>query len=198
MNFVTFTSFTSNQTLYEMNIKLSLMILNDHTIDNTLSREFIRKKVADVIDFANARFKIIYDDKHKSFAFNSKDKVYLRLHREYSLSEKSNHKLFNQRFDSYVIKRKVENAVYELILSQNARIHFVISIAQLKSAKNDSNLFDKSRSINSDFVKMNENTSTKKSYEVERILKKRIRKYEKIIVKQYLIKWKDWNSEHNT
>jgi hypothetical protein len=45
MNFVTFTSFTSNQTLYEINIRLSLMILNDHTVDSTLSREFIRVRV---------------------------------------------------------------------------------------------------------------------------------------------------------
>jgi hypothetical protein len=198
MNFITFTRFTSNQALYEVNIRLSLMTLNDHAVDSTITRKFIRKKVADVIDFVNARFKIIYDDKHKFFAFNSEDKIYLRLHREYILSKKNNHKLFNQRSDSYLIKRKIENAVYELILSQNARIHFVISIAQLKSAKDDSNFFDRFRSINSDFVKMNEDTSTRRSYEVERILKERIRKYEKITIKQYLIKWKDWESEHNT
>ncbi len=198
MNFIIFTSFTSNQTLYEVNIKLSLMILNDHTKNSTLARELIRKKIADVIDFANARSKIIYDDKHKSFAFNSKNKIYLRLHREYSLSEKNNHKLSNQRSNLYVIKRKIENVVYELILSQNARIHLVISIAQLKSAEDDADSFNKSRLTNSDFVEMNEDTSTKRSYEVERILKERIRKYEKITVRQYLIKWKDWESKHNT
>ncbi len=198
MNFIAFTNFTSNQTFYEVNIRLSLMTLNEHAIDSTITRKFIRKKVADAIDFANARFKIIYDDKHKSFAFNSKDKIYLRLHREYTLSKKNNHKLFNQRSDSYLIKRKIENTVYELILSQNARIHFVISIAQLKSAKDDFDFFDKLRSINSDLVEMKEDTSTKRSYEIERVLKKRIRKYEKITMKQYLIKWKDWKSKHNT
>ncbi len=155
------------------------MILNDLTVDNAFSREFIRKKITDVIDFVNARFKIIYDDKHKFFAFNSKDKIYLRFHREYILLKKSNHKLFNQRSNSYIIKRKVENAVYELIFSQNARIHFVIFITQLKSTKDDSNFFDRFRSINSKFVEMKENTSTKKSYEFERILKEKIRKYEK-------------------
>jgi hypothetical protein len=197
MNFIIFTSFTSNQTLYEVNIKLSLMILNDHTKNNTFTRKLIRKKVVNVIDFVNARFKIIYDDKHKSFAFNSKNKIYLRLHREYSLSEKNNHKLSNQRSSSYVIKRKIENVVYELILSQNARIHLVISIAQLKSAEDDADSFNKSRFINSESVEMNEDTSTKRLYEVERILKERIRKYEKITVRKYLIKWKDWESKHN-
>jgi hypothetical protein len=188
MNFVIFTNFTSNQTLYEVNIRLSLMILNDRTVDNTLAKQFIRKKAADVIDFVNARFKIIYDDKHKSLAFNFEDKVYLRLHHEYSLSKKENVKLSSQRSNSYTIVRKVKNAAYKLDLSENSRIHFVISIAQLKSTKDDSDLFNRFRSINSDFVKTNENTSTKRSYEVERILKKRMRKYEKITVKQYLIK----------
>ncbi len=172
-----------------MNIRSQITLLvEDFRKNQQHLREIIRKNVADVINYVNVRSKIIYDEKHKLLAFNSDDKVYLRLHREYILSEKSNHKLSNQRSDSYVIKRKVENAVYELILFENARIHFVISIAQLKSTKDDSDLFDRSRSINSDLVKMNEDTSTKRSYEVERILKKRIRKYEKITVKQYLIK----------
>jgi hypothetical protein len=151
-------------------------------------RKIIRKDVIDVIDFANVRFKVIYDDKHKSFAFNSKNKVYLRLHREYSLSKKSNFKLSNQRSDSYVIKRKMKNAVYELILSQNARIHFVIFIAQLKSAKDDSDSFNRLRSINSESVDMNDDISIKRFFEVKKILKKRTRKYEKINVVQYLIK----------
>jgi hypothetical protein len=189
MNTIAFTEYSLNQTLYEMNIRSQIMLLvEDFRKNQQHLREIIRKDVADVIDYVNARFKIIYDEKHKLLAFNSDDKVYLRLHREYILSEKDNHKLFNQRSGSYVIKRKIENAVYELILLENARIHSVISIAQLKSAKDDSDFFDRSRSINPDLVKMKENTSTKRSYEVERILKKRIRKYEKITVKQYLIK----------
>jgi hypothetical protein len=200
MNILTSTKYVSNEVLYEMNTRSQLIWLNEEVFKNNqqLLRKIIRKDVADVIDFANARFKVIYDDKHKSFAFNSEDKIYLRFHREYSLSKKNNSKLSNQRSDSYVIKRKIENAVYELILSQNVRIHLVIFIAQLKSAKDDSDSFDRSRSTNSESVKMiNENTSTERSYEVERILKKRMRKYEKITVKQYLMKWKDWESKHN-
>ncbi len=198
MNFIIFTSFTSNQTLYEVNIRLSLMMLNDHTVDSTFVRKFIRKKVANVIDFANTRFKIIYDDKHKSLAFNSENKVYLRLHHEYSLFEKENFKLSSQRFDSYTVKRKVDNVVYELNLSFNIRIHSIISIAQLEFVEDDLDSYNRSRSTNSESVKMiNENTQTKRSYEVKRILKERMRKYEKITVKQYLIKWKDWESKHN-
>jgi hypothetical protein len=174
-----------------MNTRSQLSLLNkDETIiDSEIIREIIRKDVADVIDFVNARSKIIFDRKHQALIFNSNDKVYLRLHHEYFLLEKENLKLSSQRFDSYVIKRKIENAVYELNLSLNIRIHSIISIAQLKFVEDDSDSYNRSRSTNSESVKMiNENTSTKRSYEVERILKKRIRKYEKIAVKQYLIK----------
>ncbi len=200
MNTIVFTRYSSNQTLYEMNTRSQLTLLNK---DNDLHdnqkflKEIIRKDVADVIDFANARFKVIFDIKHQSIAFNTEDRVYLRLHHEYFLLEKENIKLSHQRSDSYVIKRKIERAAYELKLSKNARIHLVISIAQLKSTENDSDFFNRSRSTNSKSVKMNEDSSTKRSYEMKRILKERIRKYENITVKQYLIKWTDWKSEHN-
>jgi hypothetical protein len=198
MNTVAFTKYSFNQTLYEMNIKSHITLLIEEFRENQQHlREIIRKNVADVIDFANARFKIIYDDKHKSLVFNIEDKVYLRLHNEYFLLEKENSKLSNQRFDSYTVKRKIDNVVYELNLSFNTRIHSIISIAQLKSTSN-SDLYSKSRSTNSESVEMiNEDISIKRSYEMKRFLKKRSRKYEKIVVKQYLIKWKDWKSKHN-
>jgi hypothetical protein len=200
MNIITSTKYVSNKVLYEMNTRSQLVWLSEEVFENNqqLLRKIIRQKVVDVIDFANTRFKIIYDDKHKFLAFNSKDKVYLRLHRKYSLSKKSNFKLSNQRSSSYVIKRKMKNAVYELILSQNVRIHFVIFIAQLKSAKDDSDSFDRLRSINSESIDINDDISIKKSFEVKKILKKRTRKYEKINVVQYLIKWSGWEFEHNS
>jgi hypothetical protein len=150
MNTIAFTEYSFNQTLYEMNIRSQITLLIDDFRKNQQHlRDIIRKNVANVIDFVNVRFKIIYDDKHKSFAFNIEDKVYLRLHNEYFLPERDNLKLFNQRSDSYTIKRKIENAVYELNLSQNSRIHSVIFIAQLKSTFG-SDSFNRLRSINSD------------------------------------------------
>jgi uncharacterized protein YjaG (DUF416 family) len=150
-------------------------------------KEIIRIEIFNVIDFANARFKAIFDEKHKSLVFNTKDKVYLRLHHEYSLSKKENAKLSQQRFDSYTIKKKVDNVVYELNLSSNVRIHSIISIAQLKSAF-DLDSFDRSRFINFELVKTEKDIADKKSYEIERVLDKRARKYEKITITQYLIK----------
>jgi hypothetical protein len=198
MNIITSTKHVSNEVLYEMKTRSQLIWLSEEVFENNqqLLREIIRKDVADVINFANARFKVIYDDKHKCFAFNSEDKTYLRLHHEYSLLEKENSKLSNQRSDSYIILRKIGNQAYVLNLSTTSRIHSVIFIAQLKFAsKSDS--FDRSRSINSKLIEINDDTAIKKSFEVERVLKKRNKKYDKITIVQYLIKWKSWELEHN-
>ncbi len=180
-----------------MNIKSQITLLIENFKKNQqFLREIIRKNVANVINFVNARFKIIYDDKHKSLAFNTEDKAYLRLHHEYSLLEKRNSKLSNQRSNSYIILRKIDSLAYELNLSVTFRIHSVIFIAQLKSTS-DFDSYERSRSINFESIEMKDDIVDKKSYEVERILKKRNRKYEKITMIQYLVKWKKWKLEHN-
>ncbi len=191
MNTVTSTEFTPNQTLYDTNTRSQLTLLNDTAEypleDRQFLRQMIRKDVAEVIDFANARFKVVFDSNHKPMTFNTEDKVYLRLHHEYSLSEKDNSKLFNQRVGPFVIKRKIGNAAYELKLSSTSRVHSVISIAQLKSASGP-DPFNRPRPTNLGTIHMKGDTSTKKSYEVKKILKRRTRKYEKIAVIEYLIK----------
>jgi hypothetical protein len=126
------------------------LLIEDFKENQQYSRKIIRKNVVDVINFANARFKIVYDDKHKSLAFNIEDKIYLQLHNEYFLLEKRNLKLSNQRFDSYTVKRKINNVVYELNLSFNTRIHSIISITQLKVVEDNSDSYNRSRSTNSE------------------------------------------------
>jgi hypothetical protein len=206
MNIITSTEYSSNQMLYKHNINWKLFMIiaetnflhemNREDVNLSHIRDIVRRDVVNVIDFVNVRAKMIYDDHHKSMTFNSEDKVFLRLHHEYSLSKKSNFKLSNQRANSYTIIRKIENAAYELNLSENSRIHFVIFIAQLESAS-DSNSYNRARLINSEFVEVHDDTAIKKSFEVERILKKRNRKYDKIMIVHYLIKWKSWEFEHN-
>ena len=76
-----------------------------------------RKKISNVISFAIAKIKIAYDAKHQIFKFNLDDYVYLRLHRDYNLSDKINSKLFNQRIDSFLVKRRIERLTYKFDLS---------------------------------------------------------------------------------
>lgn len=71
-------------------------------------RDIVRRDVVKVIDFVNVKAKMIYNDHHKLMTFNSKDKVFLRLHHEYSLSKKNNFKLSNQRASSYTIIHKIK------------------------------------------------------------------------------------------
>jgi hypothetical protein len=199
MNIKTFTEHSPNETLYEMNTRSQLILLNEEQIfiKNELTRDIIRTNVDNFIDFANVKAKIIYDGKHKFMTFNAEDKIYLRLHHEYFLLEKKNSKLSNQRFGSYTVKRKVDNAVYELNLSFNSRIHSVISIAQLEFAEDESDSYNRSRSSNSRSIEVKDDTTKKQSFEMKKILQKRTRKYDKIVVVQYLLKWRDWEFEHN-
>ncbi len=122
----------------------------------------------------------------------------MRLHNEYFLLEKENLKLSNQRFDLYTVKRKVNNVVYELNLSFNTRIHSIISITQLKFVEDDSDSYNRSRSTNSESVEIKSDTFIKRFFEIETILKKRNKKYDRTKVIQYLMKWLKWKSEHNS
>jgi hypothetical protein len=197
MNIITSTEFSSNQILYEFNTIWKLSALNENIeIEFFKDREIIRIDVANVIDFASAKAKIIYDNHHKALTFNIEDKAYLRLHHEYFLFEKKNSKLSNQRLNSYIILRKIDNLAYELNLSATFRIHSVIFIIQLESTLN-SDSYERSWSINLESIEMKNDIVDKNSYEVERILKKRNRKYEKITMIQYLVKWKRWKLNHN-
>ena len=53
---------------------------------------------------------------HMFFLLKSKDKTFLKLHHEYFLFEKHNRKLFNQKIDSFLVKRRVKRFAYEFKL----------------------------------------------------------------------------------
>ena len=81
------------------------------------NRFVFQKEIDDVIAFVVAKSKILYDKKHQFLKFNFDDKTYLRFHHEYSLSSQINVKLFNQRIESFLIKRRIDKLAYELNLS---------------------------------------------------------------------------------
>ena len=76
-----------------------------------------KQKAVAAIAFVNAKTKMYYDARHQSFMFNVENRVYFRLHHEYILSDHFNKKMFNQRCDSFMIKRRVNKLAYELDLS---------------------------------------------------------------------------------
>ena len=76
----------------------------------------IKQKISNVVFFGNAKAKLMYDKRHKSFFLKKGDKAYLRLHKGYKLSDESNRKLFNQRCGPFLIKRRIGRLAYELKL----------------------------------------------------------------------------------
>jgi hypothetical protein len=75
-----------------------------------------RQEAVDAVSFANVKVKILHDKRHKPLFLKSGEKAFLRLHKEYNLSEIINKKLSQQRCDSFTIKRRVSRLVYELDL----------------------------------------------------------------------------------
>ena len=76
-----------------------------------------QQKTADVTIFVNVKIKIYYDVKHQFIFFRFDDRVYLRLHQNYKFFDNHNRKMFNQRCEFFIVKRRVERLAYELNLS---------------------------------------------------------------------------------
>jgi hypothetical protein len=91
------------------------------------------------------------------------------------------------------MKRRIDRLTYELDLSLRWKIHSMIFVTQLKFASQDS--YKRIKLDHLDFVFVKKDIETYKSYEIERILNKRTRQYEKIKMNQYLIRWKRYESE---
>ena len=122
------TDLTSNEIVYEFKMKNKLTTLST-TIDGKLMqnkqlkknlnkiRLQFRQKISNAVFFDNVKAKLMYDKRHKPFFLKKGDKTYLRLHKEYKLSDEFNKKLFNQRCDLFLIKRRISRFAYELKLS---------------------------------------------------------------------------------
>ena len=157
-----------------------------------------RIEIANVIFYVKAKFKIMYDARHVSLLLKSSEKAYFRLHHEYILSDKLNRKLFNQRCDFFLIQKRVDRLTYQLILFFQWKIHSIISITQLKLYSNE-NSYQRFRSDYLDEVKLKElsNTTSEKNYEMKNLINRRQKTFDKTIVKQYLIHWKNYESEYD-
>ena len=186
-----------NEIVYDFKIRKTLTALNIENHINIEKERFRhRAEAVDVTSFAAVKFKIYYDVRHQSLLLKSDDQTFLRLNHEYFLSEKSNSKLFNQRIESFLVKRRIERLIYELELSSQWRVHSVVSIAQLKPMF-DTNSYNRYRSHHSAFVHMKEDTEVEKFYEVKKLINRRIRRYEKKNVTQYLIRWVEYESKYD-
>ncbi len=78
-----------------------------------------------------------YDKRHIPLLLNLGDFVSLKLHHRYRVSSVKNKKLNLQRLRRFKVKRRVSPLIYELELSSYIKIHFIISVTNLKSLFSD-------------------------------------------------------------
>ena len=164
------------------------------------SKNWLKRKTINVIEtkvviiWINLTIKIIYDKHHKSLKLKIDDQVFLRLHKEYFLSFVKFSKLSIQRIESFKILERKSDLTYKLDILKNWKIHFVIFIAHLESIFNDDDSYDRERSSHSkSIVEFNTNWH---DYEVESLLKHRIKRYDRDkSMFEYLIKWKDYEAK---
>jgi hypothetical protein len=137
-----------------------------------------------------------YNRKHQSLNMKVNDYALFRLHKDYSLSSINilRKKLSQQYADFFKVLKKVENLAYRLKFSDNWRIHSMIFVTHLESMSDFvSDLYKRSRSKKSEIIYMKKNNNNVKSFEVKRLINRRIisRRIE------YLLRWKDYDSEHD-
>ena len=190
---------SANEINYDFKIRDTLFnfFVTSVVVNLSVQRLKYRQEVVDATTFVNVKVKIYYDARHTSFLFKAEDYAYFRLHHEYQLSSRLNKKIFQQRCGFFLVKKKVDRLTYELNLSSVWRVHFVIFIAQLKSVSVDEDFYQRLRFSHSKSVKMKGDTSQYKFYEIEKLIVKRIRKYNKINVTQYLMRWLKYDLEYD-
>ena len=195
------TKIASNEYNYEFKVRNVLFFLVKVTTSDVSILDDIRlryrQKTQNTISFAFVKAKIYYDIRHQSLMMNLDDKVFLKLHRRYSLLKQLNTKLFNQRIESFLIKCRVDRLIYELNLFSQWKIHSMISIAYLESASFTKDSYERSRPTHSKSIHMKEDTENWKSYVIEKMMNKRQRRYEKTMITQYRIKWEEYDDEWN-
>ena len=179
---------------------ITLLINNvNQSIKLNLLRIIYRKKTIDIMSFVNVQMKFRYDNKHKFVMFKIDNIIYLRLHKNYFLFSKFDKKLFNQYVESFLVKQRINRLIYELNLFFTLRVHLIISITQLKSIDISINSYSRSKSNYSKFVNIDQQNDNEENsrYEIEKIVDKRFRIFEKIKIWQYLMRWKNWESKND-
>ena len=88
---------------------------------------------------------------------------------------------------------------YELNFSSRWQIHSIVFVTQLELTSSKKNFYNRFKLdyANEIEIKNMSNIVFEKNYEIEIIVDKKQRKYNKIVVTQYLIKWKSWSKKYD-
>ena len=177
---------TSNKVIYNFTSNTALDLL--YTIKK-LDFLRIRNSAKDVIDFANINVKYHYDRHYQPMFLKVGDYAFLRLHKGYNIPANLGviKKLTQQYVDSFKVLERIDRLIYRLNVPEDWKVHSVFTIAQLKPAPRlDS--FDRPRSEYPPSVFVEGNIDTSKSYDLERLLNKRVIRKKRGLVTEYLIR----------
>lgn len=120
--------------------------------------------------------------------------VFLRLYKGYSTPSATNRKLSQQRTGPFQIVERIGRLAYRLKLPDHWRIHDVFAIDHLEPAPHDEDLFSRPRPDLPDSVHVDGDTKNYKSWEVEKLIKKRVTPSGQV---KYLLRWKGWGPEYD-
>ena len=185
-----------NEVIMNFKIRDSLALLKFDKEDKKWlqKRAINRTKIEIAIVWANIRAKIIYDRHHRSLVLQSGDRVYLRLHKSYSLSFVKFVKLFIQRVGFFRILERKNNLVYKLNLLKNWKIHSIIFVVNLEFVSKGENSYDRSALDHLESIfEFNQKWHV---YEIEKLIEYRMRRYDReILIFEFLVRWKSYESK---
>ena len=201
-NFSTNINKNSNEIFYDFismqffDLILQKFFAIDTLVDFYIARRIIRSKTIDAIAFNQIYFKIQYNKKHQFFFMKIDDWTLLRFHKSYKISiiARLKKKYSQQYFDFFRIIEKIDRLTYRFAISKNWKIHFVFIVVQLKFCSFfDANSYVRLRFTKSNFVFVEKNIDKIKSFEIKRLIDKRSTTRDI----EYLIRWREYESQHD-
>jgi hypothetical protein len=187
------TGHTPNELKFGINTVRALDGINPHL--QRIQDFTVRIDAAESISMAQMAMKKFYDTHHKPKSFAVGDKVLLRLHKGYNIPTVTNPKLAPQYVGPFKVLERVGRLAYRLELPGHWQVHPVISIAHLEPSNPDP--YGRPQPDHPDSVHVEGDTEEYKSFEVDRLIDKRIvtRRGKKNV--EYLIRWKGYGPEYD-
>ena len=185
-----------NEILYGFNIRGTLGLLGPLPhLDHEVARQMHQRDARDSVAFANARAKAYFDGRHRLVRFVEGDQVLLRLHKGYQLPGEHNPKLSRRYAGPFTVKRMISQGAYELDLPEDWRVHPVITTEQLEPLPDEPDPYGRHRPWHPDAVETASELTY--DYEVVEIKDRRLRRYGRRPVWEYLVRYQGFEDEHN-
>ena len=186
-----------NEVAYGFTPNRPLDLLMPKQVDNI---NMARIDIKDAISFAQMSDKFHYDRHHQPMFLKVDDYALLRLHKGYSIPSTAHvtHKLGQQYVGPFRVTERVGRLAYRLDIPPHWRVYPVFTIAQLEPMPPGEDPFARPRPDHPPSVFVEGDTDEWKSYDVERLLNRRVKKRRGKYVTEYLLRWKGYGAEYDT